>query len=102
MRGSLISLDGTGYQLSAFTAEPDGTLLLRLFNADGDDTPCRIPLGFTVSDVEEVDLRGKPCESGEWKKENEKPAVIIKDGIDTASLQVTIPRFGIRNYKLYR
>ena len=102
IRGSLISLDGTGYQLSAFTAEPDGTLLLRLFNADGDDTPCRIPLGFTVSDVEEVDLRGKPCESGEWKKENEKPAVIIKDGIDTASLQVTIPRFGIRNYKLYR
>ena len=84
---SLLSLDGTGYQLSAFTMDADGSVLLRLFNADGDDQPHAIPLNLPVKEIETVDLLGRPM-----KDESAR----MQDG----KLNVQMPRFGIRTYKM--
>ena len=82
---SFLSLDGTGYQLSAMQVEENGDLLMRLFNADGDGSPHDVKLGFSVSSVEEVDLQGN---------------VIRQLPLNNQLLQVQMPRFGIRTYKI--
>lgn len=82
---SLLSLDGTGYQLSSLTVADDGDVLLRLFNADGDARPHEVALGFPVASVVEVDLQGH--ETGRPK---------LADG----RLTVQMPRFGVRTYKI--
>lgn len=82
---SLLLLDGTGYQLSSMTIDADGSVLLRLFNADGDDRPHDILLDFPVASVTEVDLRGN---------EVARPQFINR------RLTVQMPRFGIRTYRL--
>ena len=82
---NLLSLDGTGYQLSSFTVDGDGSLLLRLFNADGDAASHDISLNFPVASVAEVDLRGN--KTGQPAFANGK-------------LTVQMPRFGLRTYRV--
>ena len=82
---SLLSLEGTGYQLSSMTVDADGSVLLRLFNADGDEKAHDIQLDFPVVSVTEVDLQGK--EMACPKFENNR-------------LSVQMPRFGIRTYRI--
>lgn len=84
-RCSLLSLDGTGYQLSSMTVDADGSVLLRLFNADGDDRPHDILLDFPVTSVAEVDLQG-----------NE----VSRPSYNNHRLTIQMPRFGIRTYRL--
>ena len=100
---SLLSLDGTGYQLSAMLVDENGDLLMRLFNADGDNTPHNIKLGFPVSSIEEIDLRGERIVL-------DAPAnlssLILHPSSENAPLtsnqllQVQMPRFGIRTYRI--
>lgn len=84
---NLLSLDGTGYQLSAFTVDAEGCVLLRIFNADGDGQIHAIPLNLPVQEVEVVDLLGKPMDGENAELQNGK-------------LIVQMPRFGIRTYKI--
>ena len=82
---SLLSLDGTGYQLSSLTVSDDGDLLMRLFNADGDGGRHDVLVNFPVVSIAEVDLQGR---------ETGRPA--FADG----RLSVQMPRFGLRTYKM--
>ena len=81
----LLSLDGTGYQLSSLTVDDNGDVLLRLFNADGDSQPHDLPLGFKVKKVAEVDLQGQ---------------VVGTPSFANGRLTVQMPRFGVRTYRL--
>ena len=59
---SWLDLAGSGYAVSAAYPEGEG-LVLRLYNAAGDDAPRTIRFGTRFSRVEAVDLRGEPLES---------------------------------------
>jgi len=82
---SLLSLDNTGYQLSSMTVDADGSVLMRLFNADGDDSPHDIPLDLPIASVTEVDLKGNELSHPPYSNHR---------------LTVQMPRFGIRTYRL--
>lgn len=82
---SLLSLDGTGYQLSSMTVDADGSVLIRLYNADGDERPHDIRLDIAIASVAEVDLQG-----------NE----VARLAYNNHCLTVQMPRFGIRTYRL--
>ena len=82
---TLLSLDGTGFQLSSMTVDADGSVLMRLYNANGDDRTHDIQLDFPIASVIEVDLQG-----------NE----VSRPSYDNHVLSVQMPRFGIRTYRL--
>lgn len=73
-------------QLSAAMVQPDGSFMLRLFNADGKKGYEQLQLGFPVTDVIEVDLNGERiCHH----KPNTKGMVKLK-----------MPRFAIKTLKV--
>ena len=82
---SLLSLDNTGYQLSSMTVDADSSVLMRLFNADGDNSPHDIPLNLPIASVTEVDLQGNELSHPPYSNYR---------------LTVQMPRFGIRTYRL--
>ena len=82
---SLLSLDGTGYQLSSMTIDADGSVLMRLYNADGNERPHDIRLDIPIASVAEVDLQG-----------NE----VARPAYNNHRFTVQMPRFGIRTYRL--
>jgi alpha-mannosidase len=82
---SLLSLDGTGYQLSSMTVDADGSVLMRLYNADGNERPHDIRVDIPIVSVAEVDLQG-----------NE----VARPAYDNHRFTVQMPRFGIRTYRL--
>ena len=85
---SWLDLAGSGYTVSAAYPEGGG-LVLRLYNAAGDDAPRTIRFGTRFSRVEAVDLRGEPLES---------PAVRTRD--NGTEVELSIPRFGVKTLRL--
>lgn len=86
---SFLDMEGTGYSVSAFYRTDDG-YVLRLFNADGEETAKSVRLGFPVKDIVETDLLGN---------ETAKPSVTERNGgID--SFTVCAPRYSVRTYLL--
>lgn len=85
---SWLDLAGSGYAVSAAYPEGEG-LVLRLYNAAGDDAPRTIRFGTRFSRVEAVDLRGEPLES---------PAVRTRD--NGTEVEFSIPRFGVKTLRL--
>lgn len=85
---SFIDLQNTGYQLSAAKLQ-DGKILLRLFNAEGNDKQCKITFNIPLSGVDEVDLNGNIIERKKTKTRAGK-----------TEIAVSMPRFGIKNYIL--
>jgi alpha-mannosidase len=85
---SLINVDGTGYEVSAAYLYDDD-IIVRFFNADGDDAPQRIKLGMPLSKVEEIDLNGNTISN----------INTTKAGAGT-ELELKIPRFGLKTLKL--
>ncbi|MGI6242237.1 MAG: glycoside hydrolase family 38 C-terminal domain-containing protein [Prevotella sp.] len=78
------SLMETSCRLSAVTTSNDGTISLRLFNANGDSKQS-VRLHFPISRAELVDLDGNITETLQTKR---------------GELTLTIPRFGIRTLRL--
>ena len=87
-RSGVMDLGDTGLLLSALQSSEDG-YLLRLYNAGGDSSPRKIRLGIPAASVREVNLLGQeiatPFFSGS------------QDGI---IMEVSIPRFGIKTFKI--
>ncbi len=83
---SWINIEHTGYEISAAHILGDD-ILLRLFNAEGDDSPEKISFNFPIFQVEELNLNGK---------------IINKQAIKTTAsgteMQVSMPRFGLKTY----
>lgn len=74
-------------QLSAAMMQADGAIMLRLFNADGTTGREQLKLGFSVKDIVEVDLNGRPL------------AHYQPDAKGTVSMKM--PRFAIKTLKVY-
>ena len=85
---SFIDLQNTGYQLSAVNLQ-DGKVMVRLFNAEGDNTPQKVTFTMPLSDVEEVDLNGKCIEKKKISTRNGK-----------SGINVSMPRFGVKTFFL--
>ena len=87
---SLINVDGTGYEVSAAYLRDD-SIIVRLFNADGNNFPQLIKIGAPLSKVEEIDLNGNTIASINTTSRD--------GGIE---LEVKIPRFGLKTIKLIK
>ncbi len=83
---SWIDIRNTGYEISAAYIQGDG-VLLRLFNAAGDDALKKVDLNFPVAQVEEVDLNGKVLG---------KP--VVKGTASGMEMQVSMPRFALKTF----
>lgn len=85
---SLVDPGESGWQVPAMF-ERDGALFVRLFNADGDDTPRELSLGFEAEKIELVELDGRVIEEL-------KPKVVEAE---RRTIRLSIPRFGIRTLR---
>lgn len=85
---SLVDIGDSGYEVSAVKLS-DENILLRLFNAQGDENLRTITLGFPVSAVEEVDLNGRVIAPQS-----------IKNKMDRSEMVISMPRFGLKTYRL--
>lgn len=85
---SFINLQNTGYQVSAANLK-DGKVVLRLFNAEGNDARRKVTFDIPLSGVEEVDLNGQCIERKD-----------IKTRAGKTEMQVSMPRFGLKTFVL--
>lgn len=85
---SFVNLQNTGYQISAAKVT-DGGILLRLFNAEGDNAMQKVILNIPLASIEEVDLNGKPLEQK-----------TIKEYTGKTEMSVSMPRFGLKTFIL--
>ena len=83
---SFIDLQNSGYELCSVQRMNDG-VLVRIFNAEGDDGIHKIKLGFPFKSIHEIEL------DGETKQAN----LSIK-AISNNELLMSIPKFGIRTF----
>jgi len=77
---SFIDIGNSGYELTATKVQGD-YILIRLFNAEGDNKTKKLTFGFPVLSVEEVDLNGN---------------TITKKKLNKGSITLSMPRFGIK------
>lgn len=85
---SYVDLQNTGYQISTAKID-DKKIMLRLYNAGGDDGLKKVKLLLPLSSAEEVDLNSKCLE---------KYKISISSGI--TEINIFIPRFGIKTLLL--
>ncbi|MDR1743958.1 MAG: alpha-mannosidase [Dysgonamonadaceae bacterium] len=86
---SLITFSKSGYQITAAQIRDDGKIVLRLFNADGDNTARKITFALSLLSVKEIDLNGNVIERKKLEKHSGK-----------TDITVSMPRFGIRTFLL--
>lgn len=84
----ILDLSGTGLILSALQSSGDG-YLLRVYNADGDSSPKSVRLGIPAGNITEVNLLGE--ETGRPSVKKDENGIIM---------EVTVPRFGIKTFKI--
>lgn len=85
---SFVRLDNPGYEITAFKADKGG-ILLRLFNASGDEQIQTVRLGFPVEKIERIDLNGNVISE----------AVFVASG-SVAAMSLSLPRFGLETFRL--
>jgi len=87
---SLIKIQGKGLDVTAMNADGND-IIVRVFNAEGDNNPKKISFDGNAVKAELVELNGD-------KKQDLK----LEKGTDgKTSVLVSMPRFGIRTIKLF-
>ncbi|MBK5720012.1 alpha-mannosidase [Dysgonomonas sp. Marseille-P4677] len=76
----------SGYEVTAFKSQGDD-LIIRLFNAEENDSEQKLNFGFPLSAVKEIDLNGN---------------VIAEKTIEKNNIHLSIPRFGIKTLLIKR
>lgn len=89
-RKSMLSVEGSAYEVVAVYPVEQGWIV-RLYNAAGDDTSHSVVLGQNVEKVAEIDLN-----------ENILQYHNLKNGKSEASVDIAIPRFGLKTLLIYR
>ncbi|WP_183575056.1 glycoside hydrolase family 38 C-terminal domain-containing protein [Mucilaginibacter sp. X5P1] len=87
---SMLNMKHTGYDITSLNADGNN-ITIRVFNAEGDNSPQKIAFDGTAKRAELIELNGQ-------KRED---LVIQKDIPGKTSVMVSMPRFGIRTIKLY-
>lgn len=85
---SLINVEETGYEIVTSYLCDEG-IIMRLFNADGNDSPKVIKFGTSLSKVAETDLNGNTLST--------LPTLYTEEGTE---VEVAMPRFGLKTLKL--
>lgn len=85
---SFVDLQNTGYHVSAAQFK-DSKIVLRLFNADGDNAQRKVTFDIPLSGVEEVDLNGDCIKKKKMRTRAGK-----------SEMTVSMPRFGIKTFVL--
>ena len=85
---SMINTIGTGLEVSSVTMAGKD-LLVRVFNAEGNDQPKKITLNAVADKAELAELDGRV----------KNPLILNKDTPAASSVDVAMPRFGIRTIK---
>ena len=87
---SLINIQGKGLDVTAMNAD-NNDIIIRVFNAEGDDSPKKISFDGSAAKAQLVELNG-----------DKKQELKLEKGPDgKTSVMVSLPRFGIRTIKLY-
>jgi alpha-mannosidase len=84
----LIDVSGTGLEISSVTYE-GGDLLVRLFNAEGDNGLKKLSFDGKADKAEMVELNGHKVEDVKMNIGNDSRTTI----------KISIPKFGIRTLK---
>jgi len=87
---SFIEIQDAAYELSAVYADGED-LIVRLFNAQGDDKNRNISFDFPVRQIQEINLNGEVIENKVVKKTKGKSTVAI-----------SMPRFGIKTFRVQK
>jgi alpha-mannosidase len=87
---SLLNVNGTGYDVTSLNAGGND-LAIRVFNAEGSDSPQQIIFDGNASKAELVELDGRRRGDVQMRK----------DASGKTILTLSVPRFGIRTIKLY-
>lgn len=87
---SLLSIDEVGYELVSAYPTEEG-LVMRLYNAAGDEKAEQVEFGFEPESVEEIDLNGTPLKQMKLSKRKGKSV-----------MSVEMPRFGFRTYLIHK
>jgi len=87
--GSFIKMDKPGFEISSMTFSHD-TLLVRIFNAEGDALPRKIIINSKIKKIQLVELSGA-------LKENLR---MVAAGSQSTVISLAMPKFGIRTLKL--
>ncbi|MBE7177166.1 MAG: glycosyl hydrolase [Mucilaginibacter polytrichastri] len=86
---SFVQFNRPGLQLSSMVFDGND-LLLRIYNAEGDDTPFRFDLHFGFAQAQEVTLNGEAVKQGTFVKGKPK----------RNSIELAMPRFGFKTLRL--
>lgn len=85
---SFIDLQKSGYELSSVQTLNDG-ILVRVFNAEGDDSAQKIKLNFPFKSIQEIELNDEPKQTDLSIKANSNNELLI-----------SVPKFGIRTFQI--
>lgn len=89
MSHSLVDVADSGYDITSVTSDGDD-ILLRLFNASGDASQKQIKVSANVVSATLVDFLGNEIAGG----------VTVEKKADSSLLNVNMPRFGVKTYKI--
>ena len=87
---SFITMKQRGYEITSLRAD-DKAIILRLYNAEENDTPLPVQFHFPVKKIEEVQLNGQLVSE-----------IPISFSAGQSAITLQIPPYGIRTYRLYR
>ena len=87
---SLFRVDGKGLDITALDADGND-MMVRVFNAEGDDSPKKISFDGSATNAELIELDG----------EKKRDLQVVKDADGKTSVMVSMPRFGIRTIKFH-
>lgn len=85
---SLINTEGSGYEVSAAYLEGDN-IIVRFFNASGDNSPRTIKFGTVLSEIEETELSGRTVSAPRLTKTRA-----------STEMSIEMPRFGLKTFTL--
>lgn len=88
-RKSLVEFSGTGWEVTGLMMEGKN-LLIRVFNAEGDETPQEVRFDGKAGEVELIELNGQV----------KSRLVAVPGNAGTSAFKFSLPRFGIRTVKL--
>lgn len=84
---SFIQFNKSGYELTSSYLDEDKNLVVRVYNAESDDRPLIINFGFEIKQIEEIELDGRVLSSSNPAK---------------AEIQIAMPRFAFKTYRIKR
>lgn len=86
---SWIDVRNTGYEISSGQIVDNDNILVRLYNAEGDNSLQKVSFGFPVSRIDEVDLNGKIL----------RPVMVNKTA-SGSEISISMPRFGLKTFRI--